>query len=118
MTIEERRSGGATILKIGGRLTIEVEADTRLADTVRRLLAEGRKQIVLDLAEVPRVDTSGVCAIVEAYITTKRQGGSLKLLSLASRVREVLTITRLLTILEAYDSEADAISSFGSIASA
>jgi anti-sigma B factor antagonist len=118
MTIEERRFGEATILKIDGRLTIEAMTDSRLADTVRRLIAEGRKQIVLDLAGVPRVDTTGVCAIVEAYITTKRQGGSVKLLSLTSRVREVLTVTRLLTILEAYESEDDAVASFGPLASA
>jgi len=61
----------------------------------------------------PYVDTIGLCNIVEAYITTQRQGGALKLLHLTAHVREMLMITRLLTVLEAYDSEPEAVASFG-----
>ena len=113
MTIEERASGSVIVLDVEGRMTIETLSDMPLVVKVRRLLQEGRKQIVVNLEGVPRIDTTGLCAIVEAYITTKRQGGSLKLLHLKAHVREVLAITRLLTILEAYDSEADAVASFG-----
>ena len=113
MTIEERASGGVTILDVRGRLTIEVLTDMALANKVRQLLQDGRKQIVLNLEAVPYVDTSGLCNIVEAYITSKRQGGSLKLLHLTAHVRELLVITRLLTIFDAYDSEAAAVASFG-----
>ena len=113
MTIEERASGGVTILDVRGRMTIEALKDMLLADRVRQLLQRGRNWIVLNLEGVPYADTSGLCNIVEAYITTKRQGGSLKLLHLSAHVREVLLITRLLTIFEVYQSEAVAVASFG-----
>ena len=113
MTIEERVSGAVTILAVRGRMTAEVLPDMFLAEKVRPLLQAGHKQIVLNLEAVPYVDTTGLCNIVEAYITTKRQGGSLKLLHLTAHVREMLMMTRLLTVFEAYDSEADAVASFG-----
>jgi anti-sigma B factor antagonist len=117
MTIQERASRGVMILDLDGRLTIETVPEARLADTVRSLLQAGRKQIVLNLACVPRVDTAGLCAIIEAFVTTRRQEGTLKLLNVSAHVREVLRVTRLLTIFEAYDSEADAVASFGVVVS-
>ena len=113
MTIEERSSGGVIILDVRGPMTIEVIGDMVLAEKVRPLLQEGHKQILLNLEGVPYLDTMGLCNVVEAYVTTKRQGGSLKLLHLTPHVRELLVITRLLTVFEAYDSEADAVASFG-----
>ena len=113
MTIEERASGAVTILDVQGRMTIEDLKGMLLADRVRQLLQQGRDRIVLNLQGVPYTDTSGLCNIVEAYITSKRQGGSLKLLHLTAHVRELLVITRLLTIFDAYDSEAAAVASFG-----
>jgi anti-sigma B factor antagonist len=113
MPIQERASGVVTILDLDGRLTIETTTDLGLADVVRRLLQAGRKQIVLNLERVPRVDTTGLCAIVEAYVAAKRQDGLVKLLHLSPHVREVLRVTRLLTVFEAFDDEVDAITSFG-----
>jgi len=94
-------------------MTAEVLPDMFLAEKVRPLLLTGHKQILLSLEGVPYVDTIGLCNIVEAYITTQRQGGALKLLHLTAHVLEMLMITRLLTVLEAYDSEAEAVASFG-----
>jgi anti-sigma B factor antagonist len=116
MTIEERTSGGVTILDVRGNLTIEVVEDMPIANKVRELLQQGRTQILLNLETVRYLDTMGLCNIVEAFITTRRQGGSLKLVRLAPHVREVLVITKLLTVFEAYDSEADALASFRSAA--
>ena len=113
MTIEERASGGVTIFDVRGRMTIEDVGDMALAEKVRPLLQAGRKQMLLNLEGVPYLDTMGLCNIVEAYITTKRQGGSLKLLHLTPHVRELLVITKLLTVFEAYASEAAAVASFG-----
>ncbi len=112
MTIDERTSGGVTIFDVHGRLTIEDVGDKALVERVRSCVQSGRNQVVLNLEGVPYVDTTGLCNIIEAYITTKRQGGALKLLHLERRVRTLLTITKLLTVFEAYDSEADAIASF------
>ena len=116
MTIQERTSGNVTIFDVRGRMTIEDLGDMALAQRVRSRVQDGCSRILLDLEGVPYVDTTGLCNIIEAYITTQRQGGSLKLLLLARHVRELLTVTKLLTVFEAYDSEADAIASFGSTA--
>ena len=113
MTIEQRTSGGVTILDVRGKMIIEVLKDMVLADRVRSLLKEGRTQILLNLEGVPYTDTMGLCNIVEAYVTTQRQGGALKLLRLTPHVRQLLVITKLLTIFEAYESEAEALASFG-----
>ena len=111
MTIDERRSGGVTILDVRGRITIEVVADMLLANRVRELLQQGHTQVVLNLEGVPYVDTSGLCNIVQAYITTTRQGGALKLLNPTPHVRELLTVTKLSTVIEVHDSESDAVAS-------
>ena len=113
MTIDQRPSGSAIVLDVDGRMTIETVNDRPLAVQVRRLLQEGQRRILLNLKGVPYVDTMGLRDIVEAYVATRRQGGSLKLLHPTAHVRAVLVTTRLLTILEAYDSESDAIASFG-----
>ena len=112
MTIDERTSGGVSILVARGRITVEEQADVRVVDHVRRLLREGRKHVIVDMTAVPYVDTTGLRDIVEAYITSRRQDGAVKLIGVTARVRRVLEITRLLSVIDAYDSEADAIASF------
>jgi len=112
MTITERSSGTAIVLDVQGRMTIETVNDRPLVVKVRRLLQEGHRRLLLDLSGVPYLDTTGLCSIVEAYVATRRQGGSLKLLHPNAHVRAVLATTRLLTILQVYDSESDAIASF------
>jgi anti-anti-sigma factor len=113
MTIGERPSGAAIVLDIDGRMTIESVSDRPLTAKVRRLLQEGQRRIVVNLKGVPYLDTSGLCDIVEAYVAMRRQGGALKLLQPTAHVRTVLATTRLLTILEAYDSESAALASLG-----
>jgi anti-anti-sigma factor len=115
MTIEERTTGNVTILDVAGRMTIETVGDMPLVPHVRRLLQGGRTHVVVNLAGVPYVDTTGIAELVEAYVATRRQGGSMKLLRLTPHVRTVLTMTRLLTILEAYEAEADVVASFESV---
>jgi anti-sigma B factor antagonist len=114
VTVQERAIGDVTILIVEGRMTADAPHDERVAGTVRSLLKRGRKQIVLDLARVSHIDSTGLCDIVMAYTTTIRRDGWLKLLHPTARVRDLLTITKLRTILETYDSEADALASFAS----
>jgi anti-sigma B factor antagonist len=114
MTIDERSSGTAMVLDLNGRMTIESVMDKPVTLTVRRLLQAGQTRILLNLKGVPYLDTTGLCDIVEAYVATRRQGAALKLLCPNAHVRAVLTTTRLLTIIEAYDSESSAIASFAS----
>ena len=112
MTICERASGRVIVLDIEGRLTIQTLRDRPLVAHVRRLLREGRTAIVLNLEKVLYVDTTGLANLVESYIATERQGGALKLVHLTPPVRQLLTTTRLLTVVEAYESEEDAVTSF------
>ena len=112
MKIEERSSGGVVILDVEGRMTVDAGRELCVADIARGLIKQGRKQILINLERVSTVDSTGVRDIVEAYVTTTRQNGSLKLLHVPARVREVLTVTRIMTILEAYDAEVEAVASF------
>jgi anti-sigma B factor antagonist len=111
--IEERAIGDVTILTIEGQMTVDASPGQRIGDAVRGALKRGRKQIVLDLAGVSHIDSTGLCDIVTAYTRTLRRDGSLKLLSPTPRVCDLLRITKLRTVLEAYDSEAEAVASFG-----
>jgi anti-sigma B factor antagonist len=95
------------VLELTERLTVETEASLR--DAVRRQLDAGRTHLVLDLARVPYVDSCGLGTMVQAYVSAHRAGGSVKLSNITPRVRQLLTITRLLTIFEQYRSEPRAV---------
>ena len=88
------------------------EGDEALKDKVNSLVHQGRRKIVLNLAEVPYIDSAGLGEIVRTYTTVSRQGGSLKLLNLTKRIEDLLSITKLLTVFDTFDSEAEAIKSF------
>ena len=113
MQIEERTVGDVLILDVKGRITLG-EGDEILKDKVNSLLNQGLKNIVLNLAEVPYIDSAGLGEIVRTYTTVSRQGGSLKLLSLTKRITDLLAITKLLTVFETYESENEAVQSFSS----
>ena len=111
MQIEERVVGDVKVLDLKGRVTLG-EGDELLRDKVNSLLNQGHKKIVLNLAEVPYVDSAGLGEIVRTYTTVSKQGGSLKLLNLTKRITDLLSITKLLTVFETFDSEQDAVRSF------
>ncbi len=117
MQIEERAVGDVTILDLTGKMTLG-EGDEILKDKVNSLAMQGRRRIVLNLEAVPYIDSAGLGEIVRTYTTVSRQGGSLKLLGLTKRITDLLSITKLLTVFETYDHEADAVRSFSSSASA
>jgi anti-sigma B factor antagonist len=111
MEIAERQVGDVTILDLSGKMTLG-EGDELLKDKVNSLVSQGRKKLVLNLAAVPYIDSAGLGEIVRTYTTVSRQAGSLKLLGLTKRIADLLSITKLLTVFETYDSEADAVRSF------
>ena len=111
--IEERSTGDVTILDLKGRMTMG-EGDELLKDKINSLILQGRKKLVLNLGGVPYVDSAGLGEIVRTYTTVSRQGGSLKLVNLTKRITDLLSITKLLTIFDTFDSEADAVRSFTS----
>ena len=117
MHIEERVVGDAVVLDLKGKIALG-DGDELLKDKVNSLLNQGRRQLVLNLADVPYVDSAGLGAIVATYTTVSRQGGSLKLANLTKRITDLLAITKLLTVFETYESEADAVRSFSASARA
>jgi len=113
MQIDERAVGEVLILDVKGRITLG-EGDELLKDKVNSLLNQGQKKIVLNLAEVPYIDSAGLGEIVRTYTTVSRQGGNLKLLALTKRITDLLAITKLLTVFETFESENEAVQSFSS----
>ena len=111
LNIRERQAGDVTILDMGGRITIG-EGSVALRGAIRRLLEEGKKKILLNLAGVGYIDSSGIGELVSSYTAINKDGGQLKLLSLTQKLQDLLTITKLLTVFNSYDNEADALSNF------
>ena len=117
MEIDERTIGDVVVLDIKGRVQLG-DGDEKLKDKVNSLLNQGRKKIVLNLAEVPYIDSAGLGEVVRTFTTVSRQGGQLKLLNLTKRITDLLAITKLLTVFDTYDSEQDAVQSFSASAKA
>ena len=115
MQIEERSAGDVIVLDLKGKMTLG-EGDELLKDKVNSVTMQGRRKIVLNLADVPYIDSAGLGEIVRTYTTVSRQGGQMKLLNLTKRITDLLSITKLLTVFETYDNEADAVRSFSSSA--
>ena len=111
MEIAERRVNDVTILDLKGKMTLG-EGDELLKDKINSLLSQGRKRLLLNLDGVPYIDSAGLGEVVRTYTTVSRQGGSLKLLNLTKRIEDLLSITKLLTVFETFDSEPDALKSF------
>jgi anti-sigma B factor antagonist len=112
MRIDTRCHHDVLIIEPRERITVETEA--QFTKMVRSLLDAGPRRFALDLAEVPYIDSVGLGAIVQAYTSARRRGGDLKLLRANSRVRRLLTITRLSTVLENCDTEDEVERSFDS----
>ena len=111
MQIDERPSGDVMILDLKGKLTIG-EGDELLKDKINSLIQQGHKKLLLNLEGVPYVDSAGLGEIVRTYTTVSRQGGNLKLLNLTKRIEDLLSITKLLTVFDTYESEQEALNSF------
>src|SRR3989337_1714740 len=111
MEIVERTVNTVTILDLKGKMTLG-EGDELLKDKINSLLQQDRKQIVLNLEGVPYIDSAGLGEIVRTYTTVSRQGGKLKLVNLTKRITDLLSITKLLTVFETFESEPEAIQSF------
>jgi anti-sigma B factor antagonist len=111
MQIEERKVGDVVVLDLKGKITLG-EGDELLKDKVNSLVNQGHKKVILNLADVPYIDSAGLGEVVRTYTTVSRQGGSLKLLNLTKRITDLLSITKLLTVFETFESENEAVRSF------
>jgi anti-sigma B factor antagonist len=115
MQITERSVGDVMVLDLKGKITLG-EGDELLKDKVNSLINQGHRKLVLNLAEVPYLDSAGLGEVVRAYTTVSREGGNLKLLNLTKRITDLLSITKLLTVFETFESENDAVRSFSASA--
>ena len=111
MQIEERVVSDVTILDLKGKITLG-EGDEALREKINQLIGQNKKRILLNLAEVPYIDSAGLGEVVRTYTTVSRQGGKLKLVNLTKRITDLLSITKLLTVFEAFDSESEALKSY------
>ncbi|MBF8300543.1 MAG: anti-anti-sigma factor [Acidobacteria bacterium] len=112
MQLEERTAGDVVIVKVTGDITLNKGGDVLLKDKVQSLLQQGHKKLLIDLSSVSYVDSAGLGELVQAYATTKNRGGALRLLNVTKRLKDLLVITRLLTVFDTFDTEADALASF------
>ena len=111
MEIQERTLQDVVVLDLTGKLTIG-EGDELLKERISNLIQQGHRKLLLNLEGVPYVDSAGLGEIVRTYTTVSRQGGKLKLVNLTKRITDLLAITKLLTVFETYESEAEAVTSF------
>ena len=111
LTIASREVNGVTVLDLSGRITLG-EGSVQLRDAIRGLISKGQKSILLNLAEVNYIDSSGLGELVSAFTTAKNQQADVKLLNLTKKVHDLLQLTKLYTVFDVYDDEASAIASF------
>jgi anti-sigma B factor antagonist len=111
MTIDERMVGSMVVLDVSGRITLG-DGEGLLKEAVTNLLKRGRANLLLNMAEVSYVDSSGLGTLVGSSLAAKRQGGAVKLLNPSKRLYDLLSMSRLLQVIEVCDSEAQALESF------
>jgi anti-sigma B factor antagonist len=111
MNIVERKVDDVTILDLHGKMLIG-DGDDALRDALTKVVDGGQTKVVLNLGDVPYVDSAGLGEIVRSYTTVTRKGGKLKLLNLTKKLEDLLSITKLLTVFETYDTEDEAVKSF------
>jgi anti-sigma B factor antagonist len=114
MNISQRIVDNVAVIDLKGRVTLG-EGIEVLRDKINSLLHQGHRNVILNLSAVDYLDSAGLGEIVGTYTTLRRQGGTLKLVGLTSRIRDLLSITKLLTVFDTFDAEQDAVRSFSSI---
>jgi anti-sigma B factor antagonist len=111
LALTERQIGAVTVLDLVGKLTIDHDAQ-RLKDKINSLIQQGRTQIILNLTDVPYIDSGGLGQLVASFGSVAKTSGGLRLLGVSKRNHDLLSITRLVTLFDAYDSENEAVESF------
>jgi len=108
---------GVSVVTLDGRIVLGEES-TSFREKLKSLIAEGKKKIVLNMANIKYIDSAGLGTLVAAHLSAKNQGASVRLSNLGSKFHEVMQITRLLTVFDVYDTEAAAVRSFQSLLAA
>jgi len=111
MQISEKEVNGIKVIQIKGKILMG-EGDIAIKKKIDELVAAGNTKLVLDLSGVPYVDSSGLGELIRCYTTLKKAGGTLKLANLTDKIVDLLTITKLVTVFEFYNSVDEAVKSF------
>ena len=109
--LTNRQVGDVTVVDAAGRITLGEGAST-FRDAIRDMVAKGNKKLLINLSEVSYIDSSGIGEMVSGFTTVTNSGGQLKLVGLSKRVKDLLQITKLYTVFEAFDDETEAVRSF------
>jgi anti-sigma B factor antagonist len=112
VNIEKKMVGDVMVLAVVGDMTLDGSGATMIADKVRSEMVQGETRFVLDLGHVRYIDSAGLGELIHAFAAVRNRGGAMKLLNVTKRVNELLVLTRLLTVFESFDSEAEALASF------
>lgn len=115
MKINERVVGSVTILDVVGKLVLG-EPSQLLKDKIDSLIAQQRTRVLLNLKHVPYIDSSGLGQLAASYGAVMKSNGALKLLSVGERNHDLLSITRLVTLFDSFESETEALQSFSGVA--
>ena len=113
LVISQRRVDDVMILDLEGGIRLG-EENAYLHNTIRTLVADGEKKVLLNLAQVSKIDSSGMGELIAAFTTLQKNGGEVRLLNLTQSVEELMLMTKLLTVFDTYENEADALKSFKS----
>ena len=113
MNISQRTVQGVCVLDIDGPITLGADGSEKLGDKVRSVLQTGEKQVLLNLSGVAYIDSAGLGELVNAFTTVKKQGGALKLVGVTKKLKDLLVITKLATVFDSYETEAEALESYG-----
>jgi anti-sigma B factor antagonist len=111
LDVSERQAGDVTILDLSGEVRIG-DSSVALRDSIRKLADTGKTKVLLNLAGVKYIDSTGIGELIANYTTITRQGGQLKLLKLTDRIQNLLVITKLLTVFDSFEDEGEALKSF------
>jgi anti-sigma B factor antagonist len=112
MNVNVRQAGGdVTILDLKGKITIG-SGDVALRNAIQEVMNNGAKKVLINMADVSTIDSSGIGELVSAYTTATNRGAKLKLFNLPAKVSDILTITQLITVFDVFDNEGDAVRSF------
>ena len=112
MQISERTIGDVVIVDVSGKITLGDGGDVTLRDKMRSLIQQEHKKVLLNLGDVSYMDSAGLGEIVQSYATVTKNGGKLKLLNVTKRIKDLLSITKLLTVFECHETEEEALKSF------
>jgi anti-sigma B factor antagonist len=109
--LTSRQVGDVTVIDAAGRITLG-EGASLFRDTIRDLTAQGKKKLLLNLSDVSYIDSSGIGEMVSGFTTVTNNRGQFKLVGLSKRIKDLLQITKLYTVFDSYDDEAEAVRSF------